>query len=187
MYDVWILLSRTVIWSAVAPTSCLLSYIWSVYLSSMSMCVFSPPFSFSLCLSGLRSLILRQLELSEHHSHWCAWCLMISVEALWERQWLQHLWLSNNYICWASNIICIMDMTVLLHAWMIIFPSVTSVCVCVFLCAGCENEHCTVEFRRPEAKRAEMRWDGRHYHLLWAKWAWFYVTQPILCVRMLSQ
>lgn len=35
-----------------------------------------------------------------------------------------------------------------------------SVCVCVCMCevsAGCENEHCTVEFRRPEAKRAEMR------------------------------
>ncbi len=157
MYDVWILLSRTVIWSAVAPTSGLLSYIWSVFFSSMSMCVFSPPFSFSLCLSGLRGLTLRQLELSEHHSHWCAWCLMISVEALWERPWLQLLWLSNNYICWASNKICIMDMTVLLHAWMI-FPSVIYK-VCVSICevsAGCENEHCTVEFRRPEAKRDKM-------------------------------
>ncbi len=33
-----------------------------------------------------------------------------------------------------------------------------SVCVCICeVSAGCENEHCTVEFRKPEAKRAEMR------------------------------
>lgn len=32
-----------------------------------------------------------------------------------------------------------------------------SVCVCICeVSAGCENEHCTVEFRRPEAKRDKM-------------------------------
>lgn len=47
--------------------------------------------------------------------------------------------------------------------------------------AGCENGHCTVEFRRPEGKRAEVRWTTpmRSEHR-----GFVYMTQP---VRMLSQ
>lgn len=45
--------------------------------------------------------------------------------------------------------------------------------------AGCENGHCTVEFRRPEGKRAEVRWTTPFLRAL-------YDSARLMCSRVKS-
>lgn len=176
MHDGWILLSRIVIWSAVTP---LFLFTFLNWVSFLVLCpvAFLPllPFTLFVSLRAPRLKIktvgvdVHAFSASVHHSHYNtrAWkCVLWSRSKHFEKDndystYGYHLWL-YHYIRWVSNIICNMHVMFLLHALMKIFPRVIYK-VCVFVCvcevsAGCENGHCTVEFRRPEGKRAEVRW-----------------------------